>query len=165
MKKIIFTIPILFFGFCTNAQVRDFADTAIENVRINKAVPNRLTLTADVVSKIEGNNASHNVKIIVLLPQADIISYEAKTETGVLLGCMPMRHTDASNVPHSYGGYIICEGETLQRRNPASPVPMQVMKLKVVTAKPPAGFPTNFGVMVYNLVPDFNMKNNFWTGN
>ena len=164
MKKVLI-IPLLAIGFWTKAQVRDFADTAIGNARVDTAVLNKLTLTADVVSKIEGNNASHNVKIIVLLPQADIISYEAKTETGVLLGCMPMRHTNASNIPHSYGGYIVCEGEALQRQNPAQPTPMQVIKLKVVTAKPPNGFPTNFGVMVYNLVPDINMRNNFWTGN
>jgi hypothetical protein len=163
MKKTLI-IPIVFFGFLANAQVHDFADTAVENAKIDKSIPTKITLTADIVSKIEGNNASHGVKIIVLLPQADIISYEAKTETGVLLGCTPMRHTDASQVPHSYGGYVICEGEAIQRQNVPPVAHPQGVRLKVVTALPPAGFSTNFSVMVYNLVPDSNMANNFWMG-
>ncbi len=160
MKKLFF-IPILFCGFLANAQ--DFADTSVENANVSTiANHGKLTFTADIKSNQAGNNASHQVKIIVLLPEAKLHSYKVTDEFGRLLhsplGCKAMRYNLGI---HPYG-YLICSVGDIQRSE--ATVSNRTVKLTVVTEVPLPEISHNFSVMVYNLIPDKDMTNNFRIG-
>ena len=161
MKTILF-LAFISISFLSNAQI-DFADTAIESAAVDTTNPGRFKLKAKIVSNEFGNNASHGVKIVILLPEARLYSYSVRTERGIPLSCSVMRHISAG-VTHPVG-YLICDGRTLQRRTSTSPDRFINIKVETGVPDPTVIYPiqTNFSIMTYNLVPDNNMKNNFWS--
>lgn len=142
-------------GFANENEV-DEADVAIETVNTCLTLEKNIYTFESGIINNGGENAYSVVGIILLPPNAKVISREIKLHKG--------NQIPKTIENHQCGGKITFCIDTLEiYRNPLNKISIKIVATK--SASPHAMDHCKFGIFAYNQIPDLHMENNYWTTN